>query len=67
MMVEPVKIQIQNADPKNIPIAESVKIMKKDFAHIVEMQKYGAKLKREYFMELVESGFTEEQAMWLIK
>ena len=66
-MNKPIEIQIQNADPGKIPIAESVEIMKRDFKHIVELQKYGARIRRENFLALVESGFTADQAMWLIK
>ena len=65
--MKPIEIQINNSNPENISIEDQVKVIKKDFKHIMEMQKYNAKIKRGIFLALVDSGFTEDQAMWLIK
>ena len=64
---KPIQIQIQNADPKNVSIKDAVKETEKNIEYILQMQKYTARMKREQFLALVENGFTDDQAMWLIK
>jgi hypothetical protein len=67
LMTKPIEIQIQNADPTKMSVADAVKNMREEISDVLEIQKYQAKIKRAYFKGLVESGFTEDQAMWLIK
>jgi len=64
---KPIQIQIQNANPKNVSIKDAVKETEKNIEYILQMQKYTARMKREQFLALVENGFTDDQAMWLIK
>jgi len=62
-----IQIQIQNADPEKVSVKDAVRETEKNIEYILQMQKYTARMKREQFLALVESGFTEDQAMWLIK
>lgn len=61
---KPIEIQISTT---NVSTEESVKTIKRDFEHIVELQKYGARIRRANYLALIDSGFTKDQAMWLIK
>jgi hypothetical protein len=66
-MDKPIEIRIQGSDSEDVSTKETVKNIKENFDHLAEMQTLNARLRRKHFEGLVEAGFTEEQAMWLIK
>ena len=66
-MSKPIEIQIQNADPERISIYEAVANLKRDLIPNIEMQRLMARLTKEHYDALVANGFTEDQALFLIK
>jgi len=66
-MDEPFKIQIQNQDDTKLSVHEVVKKMANEFKDMLEFYKLDAKLKRSQYSAYLEEGFTDEQALFLIK
>jgi hypothetical protein len=66
-MDKPIEIQINNTEPENQTPTETIIGLKKELPALLQIQVVNAQLRRAHFNGLVASGFTEDQAMWLIK
>ena len=67
MKDDPIRIQIQNADPNKKLIKDLVLEFTKDLEWHLKLNEITAKLKRSQYDAYMKEGFTEQQTLFLIK
>lgn len=62
-----VNLHAAKGGKKETPIADALKVVLSELPVQLEMYEVVAKCRRKYFEELVKEGFTEEQALDIVK
>lgn len=62
-----ISLQAAKGGKKETPIADALKAMLSELPAQLELYEVVAKCRRKYFEELMKEGFTEQQAMDIVK
>ena len=66
-MQEPMKIQIQNANENSKTLKEIVEEFYENIEWHLKLAELSGKVKRSQYNSYISEGFTEQQALFLIK
>ena len=64
---EPLRIQIQNSDPVKKSVKDIYEGVAQELQWILKLNEQQAKIKKSQYDAYVAEGFTDEQAIYLVK